>query len=438
MPFSGGTYSAPSLPGSWNPAIEGQNATATDWNTLLTDLSTALSTTITRNGQSTITADLPMNSHKLTGMAVGTASTDSATLGQVQGGGATYAASSGADTITATLAPAVTAYAVGQQFTFKKDTNANTGAVTLNLNGVGAGSVTWPNGTALVAGDLPANCMFTVATQATTPVFHLLSVSVPPLYKTGGSMSGAINQALGANIASASTTDIGAATGNTVHVTGTTTITSFGTVQAGTTRTVVFDGSLLLTYNATSLILPGAANITTAAGDTAVFVSEGSGNWRCVQYQRTQYSPSGGQIATLLTASCTTGTTAIPLDNSLPQNTEGDQYLSLSITPKSATSTLIIDICINVSSSALDNPVVALFQDSTANAIGAWVAQVSDAGACDVVRAQRTLTSGTTSSTTFKVRVGTTSGSTITVNGISGSALFGGVFWSSIVIREVL
>lgn len=95
-----------------------------------------------------------------------------------------------------------------------------------------------------------------------------------------------INEAKGADIASATTTDIGAATGNYVNVTGTTTITGLGTVQAGTRRIVNFTGALTLTHNATSLILPTAANITTAAGDTAVFVSLGSGNWKCVSYDR--------------------------------------------------------------------------------------------------------------------------------------------------------
>lgn len=89
----------------------------------------------------------------------------------------------------------------------------------------------------------------------------------------------------GTNIASAATTDIGAATGRFVHITGTTSITSFGTKTAGVERELVFDGALTLTHNGTSLILPGAANITTAAGDTAIFVSEGSGNWRCISYE---------------------------------------------------------------------------------------------------------------------------------------------------------
>lgn len=105
------------------------------------------------------------------------------------------------------------------------------------------------------------------------------------------------NESKASDITSAATTDIGAATAPFVHVTGTTTITALGTAQAGTRRIVVFDGALLLTHNASSLILPTAANITTAANDVGVFVSEGSGNWRCVGYMRadgTALAGSGG------------------------------------------------------------------------------------------------------------------------------------------------
>lgn len=83
------------------------------------------------------------------------------------------------------------------------------------------------------------------------------------------------------DVASATTTDIGAVASQNVRITGTTTITGLGTVAAGTFRRVRFAGALTLTYNGTSLILPRAANIVTAAGDIAEFISEGSGNWRC-------------------------------------------------------------------------------------------------------------------------------------------------------------
>ena len=97
-------------------------------------------------------------------------------------------------------------------------------------------------------------------------------------------MSAAINWTK-VSLASGSTVSIGAAAANYIAITGTTGITAFDTIQAGTVRVLEFAGSLTLTYNATSLILPNAANLTTQAGDVAIFISEGSGNWRLANYQ---------------------------------------------------------------------------------------------------------------------------------------------------------
>ena len=91
--------------------------------------------------------------------------------------------------------------------------------------------------------------------------------------------------AKGADIASASTLTLGS-DGNTFDVTGAVTITSISAKSAGTLILLQFDGSLTLTHNATSLILPSAANIQTVAGDMALLQSEGTGNWRVAIYQR--------------------------------------------------------------------------------------------------------------------------------------------------------
>jgi hypothetical protein len=88
----------------------------------------------------------------------------------------------------------------------------------------------------------------------------------------------------GTDIVSAATIDLGASTGQQVDITGNTTITGMGTAAAGTTRFVRFTGALILTYNATSLILPASRNILTTAGDRATFISLGSGNWYCHEY----------------------------------------------------------------------------------------------------------------------------------------------------------
>jgi hypothetical protein len=88
------------------------------------------------------------------------------------------------------------------------------------------------------------------------------------------------------DVASASTTDIGAAATSEVRITGTTTITAFGTSNAGIRRRGRFADALTLTHNGTSLILPGAANITTAANDCFEAVSLGSGNWIVTSYTK--------------------------------------------------------------------------------------------------------------------------------------------------------
>jgi len=86
-------------------------------------------------------------------------------------------------------------------------------------------------------------------------------------------------------MASASTMNIGAAEGNFITVTGTNTISVFDVAPAGTKRSLRFADTLTIVYNATSLILPGVANIAVSAGDIMEFVSLGEGNWVCTDYQ---------------------------------------------------------------------------------------------------------------------------------------------------------
>lgn len=87
-----------------------------------------------------------------------------------------------------------------------------------------------------------------------------------------------------ATLPSASTVDIGAASSLYVHVTGTTSISSFGADYQGP-RFIRFSGALTLVHNGSSLILPGNGNIQTAAGDSCIAVPYASG-WRVIHYQR--------------------------------------------------------------------------------------------------------------------------------------------------------
>jgi hypothetical protein len=143
------------------------------------------------------------------------------------------------------------------------------------------------------------------------------------------------------------------------------------------------------------------------------------------------------QVVSTITGAVATGTTSIPLDDTIPQNTEGDQYMTLAITPKSATSKLVIQVIWNGSNNTngVVSGVVALFQDSTANAIAAEYFTLAGQYYGMNIPLTWVMTSGTTSSTTFKVRVGCQSGTT-TFNGTNGTRLFGGVQSSSITITE--
>jgi hypothetical protein len=112
----------------------------------------------------------------------------------------------------------------------------------------------------------------------------------------------------GSDIASAGTTDIGAVEGLLHDITGTATITGFGTIRSGIWKCLKFEAAAILTHNATSLILPGAQNIVTADGDVGIFMSEGSGNWRCLHYMKA----AGGVLGPVLgTEQATTSGTAI-------------------------------------------------------------------------------------------------------------------------------
>jgi hypothetical protein len=110
-----------------------------------------------------------------------------------------------------------------------------------------------------------------------------------------GSANINIETRLGTAVASAATTTIGTVgIGEVMHITGTTTITSFGISTTGVMRTIIFDAVTTVTYNATSLIIPGASNITTTAGDIMVLVCENgaSGYWRVLNYL-----PSSGVVS---------------------------------------------------------------------------------------------------------------------------------------------
>ncbi len=141
-------------------------------------------------------------------------------------------------------------------------------------------------------------------------------------------------------------------------------------------------------------------------------------------------------------ASSTTNTkvtcnVVIPLDDTIPQNTEGVEVLTCSITPISTLSTLLITTSFSARIDTLGGNnrwIGGVFQDSTANALAASTGRQHTTGIIRYI-----MTSGTTSSTTFKLRIGPNAGGTCYVNGdTSGNRVYGGVSYAIMTIEEYL
>ncbi len=132
-----------------------------------------------------------------------------------------------------------------------------------------------------------------------------------------------------------------------------------------------------------------------------------------------------------------TGTTTVALSSTIPVNTEGDEYLSASITPSDVANKLLIQVHLNVATTGGGTGIIGmLFQDAKASAICAAIA--FNAGNNQPLQIDFTfeMVASTTSSTTFKVRAGVDVSGTMTLNGVNGSGFFGGVGVSAISILE--
>lgn len=133
-----------------------------------------------------------------------------------------------------------------------------------------------------------------------------------------------------------------------------------------------------------------------------------------------------------------TGTTQIPTDDSVPQNTEGDQYMTVSITPKASSNKLYVEAKVFLSSSsASQHLTAALFKDSDANALAVSSEFMDTATAPLTVALHYSMAAGTTSAITFKVRGGIGAAGTTTFNGSAGTRRFGATTKSYIKVTEV-
>lgn len=157
--------------------------------------------------------------------------------------------------------------------------STNTGSLTLNPNGSGPINVykQSPSGpVAMTGGEVVAGNLIMLSYDGVQ--FQLISGAG----SGGGAAAGPFT-----SLASATTTSLCSIPSHNVTITGTTTIASFGSTGCDTDYpiyNIVFAGSLTVTYNGTSMIVPGATDLATTANTSAVAIYNGGSNWTIIDY----------------------------------------------------------------------------------------------------------------------------------------------------------
>ncbi len=301
--------------------------------------------------------------------------------------------------LTYSVAPA--AYYSGQIFRFKAHT-ASTGSATVNVNSLGALTIkksikgTLSN---VASGEIGANQIITVYYDGTDAIWIDYQ---PPAFAVG-TMTAETTVAVDDSLAGY---DLSA------------------TADRRFTVQNVFNATNALTEDTA----PDTANDFVLTYDTSGTAAK--------KAKPVNLAPLGSVVAVSYnsTSAVSTTATAIPYDNTIPQNTEGAEIITLSHTPKSATNKLYIRAIASLDSDASTQVTLALFKDSDAGAIAATAAYISVSSLN--VALEKEFVAGTTSAITFKLRAGGASG-TLSVNGSDGTRIFGGVACTSISITEV-
>lgn len=212
-------------------------------------------------------------------------------------------------------------------------------------------------------------------------------------------------------------------------------IPDIDTISSGSSGLVLVGKIAGVGASSTGLVVRDSSSTVSVSNTTQIIVPDGT------------LQNSGSGVATVdskviqvqhyQTGAVATTTTLIPLDDTIPQNTEGGEFMTLAITPKNSAHKLVIDVVIMISGSVVSWLIAALFQDSTANALAA-VDQVIRGNTDGVTLSFKyVMVAGTTSATTFKVRAGMDRAGTATFNGSAGVRQFGGIMASTITITEI-
>lgn len=199
---------------------------------------------------------------------------------------------------------------------------------------------------------------------------------------------------------------------------------------------------MTITSQATGDIIYASSNSALArlAVGTATQLLHGgtTPSWSALAYADLPAGTVVQMINTPVVASSTATATSAGADN-IMTTSDGTEVTAFqtTITPKATTDKLIITLSLNYSDSGQVRCMTGLFQDATVNALASIQTLTSNTGTLMTTGFTFVMAAGTTSATTFKIRIGCISASTITINGEAGSRKGGGIITSSLTVMEV-
>lgn len=195
------------------------------------------------------------------------------------------------------------------------------------------------------------------------------------------------------------------------------------------------DGTGIITLDANaSETIDGATTITLRPGEAILIYCDGS------NFKTIGRDIAGAVLQTVESTPYVTYTnisTQIPTDDTIPQNTEGAQVCTVTITPTNTANRLVLEGEGFAGLGSAGTVTAAIFQDSTANAIAATCAY-GGAGELQNIKISHEMAAGTISATTFNLKVGPNAGAANAyTNGTNSARLFGGVAAWRFRVREI-
>lgn len=429
-------------------------------------MATGLSTCITKDGQTTIAANLPMATYRHTGVGAAVNRTDYARTAEVQDGSINWVDGGGtADAITASYSIPLTALVDGQ-LCYVRATAANTTTTpTFSPSGITARTIVKNGNAALAAGDIAGDGHELILRYRLSDTkWELLNPAVTGVPTITGNNSFSGNNTFTGKVLYPDDGELTIASGaitvtgvnHTVDTEGDAASDDLDTINGGA------DGQILIlsTENSSrdvvvtqagNIATGGAANITLGNVNDELMLKYDSAQskWLVLAATAAQgakadtalQNTTAGLIVNRGYAEYKTNTdisTAIPLDDTIPQVGEGTEILSVSITPKATSNRLRIRFQATWSASpGVTAGIAAAFVNGASDAVAATMAYNNASVESFPFLLEYEFLPGSVSSQTVTIRVGPSSG-TMRLNGTTATRRLGGASAATLVVEEIV